>query len=124
MYTRQPQHGYQSNGYASTGPTSAGGGYATSSLGHHNANFYSTDQPTFDRRNQPKLDLIQQELADTRKVVKELKEHARVQRVPISKVSSELIQFVISQQASDCLVVGFGGNDNPFLKKKDCCAIM
>ena len=118
MYTRQPQQSYQQQLNYGQQPN-----YATSSFSHHNVNFYSTDQPTFDRR-QKKLDLVQQELSDTRKELKELKEHARTQRIPISKASQDIIKFVIEAQGNDCLIVGFGRATNPFLKKKDCCAIM
>ena len=127
MYTRQPQaQTYQNPSVsASNGYTNNFSPYQTSSFSHHNANFYSNDQPTFDRRKH-KNDLVQQELADTRKELKELKEHARAQRIPISKASQDMIKFVMEKQGSDCLVVGFGNGavKNPFLKKNDCCSIM
>ena len=56
--------------------------------------------------------------------VKQLKIHLSQPRIPVSKASSDLLNFVLNAQRGDPLVAGFPAGRNPYTKQNDCCIIM
>ncbi|GAU98679.1 hypothetical protein RvY_09793 [Ramazzottius varieornatus] len=55
-----------------------------------------------------------------RSQIKQLKQEASVQRVPVSKACHDLMEYCNQHQATDGLVTGIPQSENPFKETKGC----
>jgi len=60
-------------------------------------------------------------LSQARVEVEQLRREAAIKRIPVSQVVEDIKRYILDNEDSDCLVVGFTGkNSNPFKEKSSC----
>lgn len=62
-------------------------------------------------------------LPQARVLVKELRIHVKLERMPISKTAKELMDHCVSREKADSLVVGLPSRQNHF-KEKGFCSLL
>lgn len=62
-------------------------------------------------------------LAQARRSVQQLRIEARIERVKVSKASSDLMRYCAEHAKNDPLLVGIPASENPFKDKKPCTVL-
>ncbi|KAM9848507.1 guanine nucleotide-binding protein G(I)/G(S)/G(O) subunit gamma-7 [Aulostomus maculatus] len=59
-------------------------------------------------------------LAQARRMVQQLRIEARIERIKVSKASSDLMRYCGDHAKQDPLLMGVPASENPFKDKKPC----
>ncbi|KAM8875675.1 guanine nucleotide-binding protein G(I)/G(S)/G(O) subunit gamma-12 isoform 1-T2 [Spinachia spinachia] len=62
-------------------------------------------------------------LAHARRMVQQLRIEASIERIKVSKASSDLMRYCGEHAKNDPLLMGFGASENPFKDKKPCTVL-
>lgn len=62
-------------------------------------------------------------LADMKRIVQQLEQETRLERIPVSRAAQTIVQFCDSNSNDDPLLTGIPASMNPFKEKKSCSII-
>ncbi|KAL6108513.1 gng12 [Pungitius sinensis] len=62
-------------------------------------------------------------VAHARRMVQQLRMEAGIERIKVSKASSDLMRYCGEHAKNDPLLMGLGASENPFKDKKPCTVL-
>ncbi|CAB1449578.1 unnamed protein product [Pleuronectes platessa] len=66
---------------------------------------------------------ISSSIAQTRRTVQQLRIEASIERIKVSKASSDLMRYCGEHAKNDPLLMGIPASENPFKDKKPCTVL-